>query len=663
MSSYLDPYFYAYNPELLAFENAWVNFMKNGQINTSVIKRDVAKSWLRCKEAGLNSTLSEPIPVLPENKVREKIEANSEILRIVYPYMESLYHIMMGSGFVIEYVDKDGYILKSIGDSNAMEVCKKTNSIPGANRLESATGTSAIALAFETKNPTQIAGAEHYLQELHRWTCSAAPVLDRTGNVLCVLNVAGRYEMIHRHTLGMVSAAAKAIENEISIQKFNEKLIENNNQLQTLLKMVSDGIIYMSRGEIIQINQCMCDLLGKSSHELLGHSAYELISMTPNLAEYLEKNTGDYSNEKITLHGRGQNHNCFLNVQPVLGEFQQKIGNVLIFKRIEEIKTLASKIKFQTKYSFDDIIGESPAIRKTKSLALKASEHDVRVIIEGESGTGKEMFAQAIHNQGERKNAPFIPIDCGALSVELLESELFGYEGGAFTGAKREGKTGVFEMANGGTVFLDEIGNMSIEMQQKLLRALQENIIVRVGGTKQIPVNVRIIAATNTSLEEKVSNGSFRRDLYYRLNVIQIKTPSLRDRRDDIPLLVENYLSQSAIPSNRKKIDNKALSILVNYDWPGNVRQLINTIKYASIMCDRKTITSTDLPLELLGKESWLLPEQFARQLSLKHAMSDYIRYIVKTNNGNVSNASKILGISRTTVYKFLEEGFISDGI
>ena len=521
LSDYLDPYFFAYNPELLAFENAWVNFTKDGQINTSVIRPEVAKSWLRCKEASLNPTQSGQLPVLPENKVREKMEVNTEILRIVYPYMESLYHIMRGSGFVIEYIDKDGYILKAIGDANALEVCKKTNSVPGANRLEAVSGTSAIALAFETKKPVQIAGAEHYLQELHRWTCSAAPVLDRSGKVVCVINVSGRYEMIHRHTLGMVSAAVKAIENEIYIQKVNEKLIENNNQLQTLLKMVTDGIVYMSNGEIIQINQCMCDLLGKSSYELLGHSVYEIISMTPNLAEFIERAAGDYSNEKITLHGRERNHNCLLNVQPVLGEFQQKIGYVLIFKRVEEIKTLANKLKFQTKYSFDDIIGESAAIRKTKALAVKASEHDVRVIIEGDSGTGKEMFAQAIHYYGERKDAPFIPIDCGALSVELLESELFGYEGGAFTGAKREGKIGVLELANGGTVFLDEIGNMSMEMQQKLLRALQENIIVRVGGTKQIPINIRVIAATNTSLEDKVLNGSFRRDLYYRLNVIQ----------------------------------------------------------------------------------------------------------------------------------------------
>ncbi|MDR2296252.1 MAG: sigma-54-dependent Fis family transcriptional regulator, partial [Clostridiales Family XIII bacterium] len=214
----LNPYFFAYNPELLAFENAWVNFMKSGRIKSAVVKRIVADSWRRCKALGLDPMSSKGIPLLPEDRVAEKLNENAEILEIVMPYMDSLYEIVKGSGFIIHYVDADGFILKSVGDRDTMEIAEKTLSLPGANRLEAAAGTNSIALAVVTKKPVQIAGAEHYVHVFHRWTCSAAPVLNNAGEVICVISVAGRYETIHQHTLGMVSSVARAIENEIRIR-------------------------------------------------------------------------------------------------------------------------------------------------------------------------------------------------------------------------------------------------------------------------------------------------------------------------------------------------------------------------------------------------------------------------------------------------------------
>lgn len=200
---------------------------------------------------------------------------------------------------------------------------------------------------------------------------------------------------------------------------------------------------------------------------------------------------------------------------------------------------------------------------------------------------------------------------------------------------------------------------MHMEMQQKLLRALQENVITRVGGVRQIPVDVRIIAATNANLEDKVAEGSFRQDLYYRLNVIQIKTPSLKERREDIPLLVERYLTQGIPASKRKRIDKKALAVMMKYDWPGNVRQLINAIEYASIMCKNNIIGPGDLPLELLKGENLPLAAQTERELTLKEAMADYVNYVIKAHGGNISRSAKVLGVSRSTVYKFI--GGISD--
>ncbi|MDR2771533.1 MAG: sigma-54-dependent Fis family transcriptional regulator [Clostridiales Family XIII bacterium] len=652
----LNPYFFAYNPELLAFENAWVNFMKSGKIKSAVVKKTVADSWVRCRALGLDPMSSTNLPLLTAAQVAEKLRENAEILAIVTPYMESLYEIVKGSGLIIHYVDADGFILKSIGDRDTLEIAEKTLSLPGANRLEQTAGTNSIALAVITKAPIQIAGAEHYVHVFHRWTCSSAPVLNSAGEVICVISVAGRYEMIHQHTLGMVSSVASAIENESRIRSINARLVENNSRLQAIMEMVLEGVVYIGNGKITQINLRMCGLMGEELNNIIGRDAAEAIITTPALGGFLGSEAQSYENEAVIIHGGGQRYSCFLDVRPIRGEAGNEIGKVVIFKSIHEIKVLAGKIKNQAKYEFSDIIGASKAIRESKTLALKAAEHTIRVVLEGESGTGKEMFAQAIHNRSARRDYPFVAVDCGAVPIELLESELFGYEGGAFTGAKKEGKPGVFELADGGTIFFDEIGNMSNEMQQKLLRVLQESVVTRIGGTKQIPVDVRVIAATNVKLEDRIAEGLFRHDLYYRLNVAHIKTPALRDRREDIPLLIESFLARMT-RTMRKRVDKRAMAVLASFDWPGNIRQLQNAIEYAAIMCRNDTISVEDLPLELQKSRTLQLMGDRERQPSLQQAMGEYVRHVVAANNDNVSRASKILDISRSTVYKFMREG------
>ncbi|MDR2132582.1 MAG: sigma-54-dependent Fis family transcriptional regulator [Clostridiales Family XIII bacterium] len=649
----LNPYFFAYNPELLAFENAWVHFMKSGKIKDAVVKKSVADSWTRCRALGLDPMSNKNIPLLPEDRVAEKLRANADILEIVMPYMESLYEIVQESGCIIHYVDADGFILRSIGDGDTMEIAEKTQSLPGANRLEATAGTNSIALAVITKKPIQVAGAEHYAHALHRWTCSAAPVLNNAGDVICVISVAGRYEMIHRHTLGMVSSVARAIENEIRIRNINARLVENNSRLQATMEMVLEGVVYIGDGKIIQINKRMCGLMGEDLENIIGRNATETIITTPDLGRFLENSTRPYENEEVIIHGGHRNYSCFLDVRPVRGESGNEIGKVVIFKSIHEIKALAGKIKNRAKFEFSDIIGDSKAIRETKALALKAAEHNIRVVLEGESGTGKEMFAQAIHNRSARRDYPFVAVDCGALPKELLESELFGYEGGAFTGAKKEGKPGVFELADGGTIFFDEIGNMPSEMQQKLLRVLQESVVTRIGGTKQTPVDVRVIAATNVKLEDLIAEGLFRNDLYYRLNVAHIRTPSLRERRDDIPPLIEAFLSRM-FPAKRMRVDKRAMAALTSYGWPGNIRQLQNAIEYAAIMCKNDTIFVEDLPFELRNGQGIRLIGDREPQMNLRRAMGEYVRHVVDANDGNISRAAKILDLSRSTVYKFL---------
>lgn len=249
---------------------------------------------------------------------------------------------------------------------------------------------------------------------------------------------------------------------------------------------------------------------------------------------------------------------------------------------------------YYAKYTFEDILGVSEKIKNAKAIASKLAKTNLTILIEGESGTGKELFASSIHNASDRKKAPFLAVNFSAISDELLESELFGYEEGSFTGAKKGGKVGLFEQANGGTIFLDEIGDISPKMQVKLLRVIQEKEIMRVGADRIIPVDVRVIAATNKNLRDMIDNGTFREDLYYRLKMGYIGIPSLRDRKNDIELIIKNILENEA--DNKKKISKDAIDILKEYNWPGNVRELINTALYMIAMSEREVIDASNLP-------------------------------------------------------------------
>ena len=278
--------------------------------------------------------------------------------------------------------------------------------------------------------------------------------------------------------------------------------------------------------------------------------------------------------------------------------------------------------------------------------------YDYPVHISGETGTGKELVSNAVHNESSRAGAPFVPINCGALPEGLIESELFGHIKGAFSGAIRD-KKGRFELADGGTIFLDEVAELSNNMQVKLLRFLQEGKFERVGGEHTASVNVRVISATNKDLKKAVKQGTFRDDLYYRLNVIPIRLPPLRDRKIDIPLLVQHFLREAGERYNRKslKISSKALSLMLDYRWPGNVRELQNAIQFAIVKCSDKTISAADLPLELREVENVCIRRGPSRKLTMEGVRSTLIK-----TGGNKAKAAKLLGVGRATLYRFLGE-------
>lgn len=333
---------------------------------------------------------------------------------------------------------------------------------------------------------------------------------------------------------------------------------------------------------------------------------------------------------------------------------------------ISSISKLSNSSSFKAKYSFDDIITQSSLIKHFKTRAQSFAQTDLPVLITGESGVGKELFAHAIHNSSKRMSKPFISINCAAIPETLLESELFGYEGGSFTGANKSGKVGKFELAQGGTIFLDEIGDLPINMQSKLLRALQENQIEKIGSNKSIDIDVRIIAATNHDLLKKVDEKKFRADLYYRLNVLNLNIPSLRERPEDIPLLLEHFRTSFYQKNGiNKNFSTEVVSILSNYNWPGNVRELENIVYRLMVIASGKEISKASIPADILKSNFKNIAKSYDTSdlLSKKGSLNNILKEIelkiiedtLKMCNDNKSKAADMLGIKRMTLYRKLK--------
>lgn len=320
-----------------------------------------------------------------------------------------------------------------------------------------------------------------------------------------------------------------------------------------------------------------------------------------------------------------------------------------------EIRRLQQEV--EAHYHFDRIIGKSPAMQRVFDLVERLKDSPVNVLLTGESGTGKDLLARTLHYQSARKRAPFVPVNCAAIPEQLLESELFGYVQGAFTDARKD-KKGLFAEAHGGTLFLDEIGELPLLLQAKLLRVIEDKEIRPLGATKGEKVEVRIIAATNQDLRRAVAEGKFRQDLFYRLNVVDIHLPPLRERPEDLPLLIQHFVERSNQPARAQRLSAEALRQLLNYPWPGNVRELENTIERALVLCRTEEISPADLPAHMTGNRPQVsnLQDALFRRRSLADVEREYIVLALEFTEGRKKEAADLLGIDRKTLYRKLEE-------
>lgn len=441
----------------------------------------------------------------------------------------------------------------------------------------------------------------------------------------------------------------------------NQALMLQERLLMDIISNMSDGVIIISRqGEIEFINQTLKVMLGKTRADIKEQLSFEmLVADNKNLERMLTKKQA-FRDEEVSLAMEGRDMQFLATGTPIEGPDGRVNKIILVLKPLAEVHRLVNRYSsFQARFHFDDILTCSEIMEDTIELAKAASRNKSTILIQGESGTGKEMFAQSIHNQSKFADGPFIAVNCGAIPRELVGSELFGYVEGAFTGARKGGSPGKFELAQGGTLFLDEIGDMPLEQQAALLRVLQEKQVSRLGSSKAIPVNVRVICATNRDLYNEVQKGTIRKDLYFRLNVISLRIPPLRERPEDIDLLLKHFLIQGDPEwlEHTPTIDPAVWKLLKNYPWPGNVRELQNFAERIQFAVKDYSINLEDLPYEIqtLHEKETVRPiMSMPANLNIKQQLAEVeaqqIKALLLQFNGNVSRVAEALGVSRRTV-------------
>jgi len=630
--------------------------------DSDTLHREILASHERCRQYGVDPLITCNLGQvhLSSEALTLRRKQNKDFLEVATAQLQELYQVIASAGFVVSITDNEGYILHIIGDHLALERLATGKGMPGYRWTEKDVGTSAISMALARETPIQINDEEHFCKRGYGHTCSASPVFDDEKRLIGVIAMSGEASKVHPHTLGMVITAARAIENQIRITKTSKELLLRNNYMNAIIESIDSGVMAVDRdGIITQVNSHGRKIL-EWDEDLEGKPLSTLFGSQDDWKRAMYDGSG-YIDKEIFIKGPHSVIQLINTTKPIFDSEGKVQGIIFVYHEINRIRKLVNKMAgSQARFTFEDIIGVSFNIQEAKKLAMLAAAGKSSVLLLGETGTGKELFAQAIHNQSKRRHHPFVAINCGAIPRELLESELFGYVEGAFTGAIRGGRPGKLELASGGTVLLDEIGDMPVDMQIKLLRVLQTGEVSRIGKHKSILINLRIIAATHFDLKQEVANGNFREDLFYRLNVLPIIIPPLRERPDDIVLLARHILNRCCQVLNKPEVrfSSESEQILKSYHWPGNVRELENVVERAVNLVNGNVIEPELFGILTLRKNRTVFREH--REALLDEVERQTITEIIQEMGFNISRASKVLGITRSTLYKKIKKYNIS---
>lgn len=614
----------------------------------------ITRSWLRCvNNYGLDPVRPHQPQVLEQIGLREHQERLDDLLDIAQIEIKSLYQRIADSGFAIILTDRDGVIINWTGDTNLNKPFERIGLWPGAIWNEETEGTNAIGTALIEQQALTVHSNEHFRSRYAHLTCSAAPIFDPQNRLLAVLDISSVKCQDSRqsqlHTLALAALSAKMIEHCFFLRAFRRQSVLRFHHRPEFMGQSSEGLLaFDDDGRILAANQNAADQLQQSRHQMVGQRIDSLFAVGLD-----------------ALLGRGRNQPVLLKPirNTVKDQFfvllhgveQQRSSARPSTSATIEIEPLLPPMK-----TLEGLSGKDSLMTYNVHCARRVMNKRVNILLTGETGTGKEAFTKAIHEASARAGKPFVAVNCASIPESLIESELFGYKYGAFTGARHEGRRGKILQAHGGTLFLDEIGDMPLPLQTRLLRVLEEKEVLPLGSDTPVPVDVYLISATHRNLQERIAAGAFREDLYYRLNGLELKLPALRERSDR-PLLIRRLLAAESDGSNIR-ITEDAFAALNAYSWPGNIRQLRNVLRTASALCEDGIIRLEDLPAEIAG----LPPHCPARRAldygaaasntatagSLAQAEREALLRELDRHDWNISNTAAHLGFSRNTLYR-----------
>ncbi len=639
---------------LKVIKERWNKYMHEGIVSED-IRPEIMKSWHRCEKINVDYRLGKGTRV-SNDELEESIAKNRELINLARPIMENVFEVVKETNYSVVLTDEKGIIIDLIINKDIKNIHDDLNFVKGSLWDEKSVGSNAIGTCLAINKPIQVVGAEHFCEHHHQWTCSAAPIHNSKGEIIGCFDISGRAEDVQAHTYGIAASSANCIEKQLVIS-------ESYELIDTTFDSIIDGIMTIDSSlKVIKFNNKIPDIFKMKDAEIFKIDLGKVFQdMDIEKDIFVNKKKLHFSD--ITLFVGKNKIECSLNISPLI-HGNEVTGAVMFMREAKHVRNEVSKLAgFNAKYTFNNIITKDERMKELIATAKKISRTNCSVLIEGESGTGKELYAQSIHNESNRRNGPFIAINCAAIPKELVESELFGYESGSFTGAVKGGRPGKFELANGGTIFLDEIGEIPLEIQPKLLRVLDNSKVIRIGGTYERDLDVRVISATNRNLFYEISKKSFRQDLYFRLNVINLRIPPLCNRGDDIIELARYFLKALNEENDglNKKFSLEFEKLLKQEEWTGNVRELKNVIQRAYYMSDKDVINSVQFNQDAPRIEN-KPNKNDTSGITMQDIERESIEQALYSNNGNALKAAKDLNISKATIYRKIKAYSIDTG-
>lgn len=622
-------------------------------------KQFIAKSWDQCTAMAIDPELKKVPKITEEEFLLICQKRKHLLLQISQPIINKFIQFFDYSKYTIGLTDENGILLFSDGNQALIKEGLKYNCVVGSCWSEESIGTNAIGNCLTLGQPICIVGEEHFVKQWRKYACAASPIRDPfSGEIIGVVNLCCHTEDFHILALGMVHSLTDILEGALrnisNTPNYNKRGLIIEQFLEASKEAdQQDGIVAIDLdGDIHAANKIIHSMFSNETQTPLKN----LFHYDSKLREALSQSSATSISFSIKLKGgiHGGNNTYLANFVPIFNNEKVQEG------WISRILQISSERRTDGEMAASSVFKENPShpiyissdMSRIVNRARKVASFASTKLILGESGVGKEVLSKFIHVNGPRASQPFIAMNCAAIPKELLASELFGYESGAFTGAKLKGHPGKFQQANRGTIFLDEVGDMPLDLQAHLLRIIEEKKVTRLGGLESIPIDVQIIASTNCNLKRLVKEGKFRLDLYYRLNVITLIIPPLRERKEDIRPLTEFFLEKVSerLDGVKKRLSPEALDALHNYNWPGNIRELEHVIEMAHAISNGDIISLADLPADIFHNTCcWNENLDSENQTKME---DEKIKMTIKICDGNMSKAAKTLRISRTTLYR-----------